>query len=271
MNLLDRIIFKVKRIIHFLLKNMNLKILKYGDYENLTKSQVSFFDIKFLSALVNSRKINDVIKYLEKSKSDLRQDLFALNELNFKKNGFFVEFGACDGIISSNTHLLEKDFEWNGILCEPARFFSKQLQINRKCHIENKLVWKESGKNLTFNESTAHPRLSTIDAFSNTDRWYLERRNGEKYNVETISLNDLLKKYNAPKIIDYLSIDTEGSEFDILKNFNFENYIFKIITCEHNNTPNREKIFDLLKKHGYIRKYSEITQYDDWYINSSII
>ena len=91
MNLLDRIIFKVKKVIHILLKNINLKILKYEDYENLTKSQVSIFDIKFLSALVNSGKINDVIKYLEKSKSDLRQDLFALNELNFKKNGFFVD------------------------------------------------------------------------------------------------------------------------------------------------------------------------------------
>jgi FkbM family methyltransferase len=271
MNLLNKIILRLKKIIHILLKNFNLRIVKYKYYEDLTKSQTSSFDIKFLSTLVNSSKINDVIRYLEKSKADLRQDLFVLNELHFKKEGFFVEFGACDGIVSSNTYLLEKEFKWKGILCEPAKLFEQDLKKNRKCHIDTKLVWKESEKELTFNETTEHPRLSTIQIFSNTDQWYLERRNGKEYNVETISLNDLLKKFNAPKIIDYLSIDTEGSEFDILNNFNFENYSFKIITCEHNNTANREKIFNLLKKYGYIRKYSEITQCDDWYMNSLII
>lgn len=44
-----------------------------------------------------------------------------------------------------------------------------------------------------------------------------------------------------PKIIDYLSIDTEGSEFDILSNFNFKEFKFRIITCEHNFGPNRKK------------------------------
>ena len=44
----------------------------------------------------------------------LRQDLFVINELNFKKKGFFCEFGACDGIELSNSYLLEKKFNWQG-------------------------------------------------------------------------------------------------------------------------------------------------------------
>ncbi|MFM8245210.1 MAG: FkbM family methyltransferase, partial [Candidatus Fonsibacter sp.] len=83
-----------------------------------------------------------------------------------------------------------------------------------------------------------------------------------------ISLEDVLKKFNAPLYIDYLSVDTEGSEFEILKNFNFSMFTFKIITCEHNFTKNRQKIFNLLSQKGYVRKFKNLSQFDDWYINS---
>ena len=68
----------------------------------------------------------------------------------------------------------------------------------------------------------------------------------------------MLIKYNAPKLIDYLSIDTEGSEFEILKNFDFNNFKFRVITCEHNFSDNREKIYKLLTDNGYIRKFVKI-------------
>ena len=73
-------------------------------------------------------------------------------------------------------------------------------------------------------------------------------------------------KYSAPKIIDYLSIDTEGSEYEILKKFNFDKYIFSVITCEHNFTENRKKIFNLLTSKGYKRIFKDISRFDDWYI-----
>jgi hypothetical protein len=88
--------------------------------------------------------------------------------------------------------------------------------------------------------------------------------------VDTISLNDLLKKYNAPNIIDYISIDTEGSELDILNNFDFNSYQFRVITCEHNYSSNRDKIYNLLSNNGYKRVMSDISQFDDWYIKTSI-
>lgn len=43
------------------------------------------------------------------------QDLFVLSELDYKTDGFFVEFGATDGLSISNTWLLEKYFNWKGI------------------------------------------------------------------------------------------------------------------------------------------------------------
>ena len=66
----------------------------------------------------------------------------------------------------------------------------------------------------------------------------------------------MLIKYNAPKFIDYLSIDTEGSEYEILKNFDFKSYKFRVITCEHNYNENREKIYELLTENGYERRFT---------------
>ena len=108
--------------------------------------------------------------------------------------------------------------------------------------------------------------LSTIDAFSATDSHATIRTQGINYQVETISLNDLLRRHQAPTMIDYLSIDTEGSEFEILSHFDFSEFRFRTITCEHNGTEAREKIFDLLTANGYVRKHPELSKFDDWYV-----
>lgn len=227
-----------------------------SDFNNLLKYPIN-----------NKEKLLSIISLVDKSKSQLKQDLFVLAELDFKRNGFFVEFGATDGIELSNSYLLEKEFGWNGILAEPAKCWHKALKQNRSCNIETDCVWIDSDSVLNFNE-VVDAELSTIDSFNNSDLHYKARKNGVKYNVNSISLVDLLDKYNAPKIIDYISIDTEGSEFEILKHFDFEKYQFKVISCEHNYSPNRKKIADLLCKLGYVRKYPSFSKWDDWYVKN---
>ena len=205
---------------------------------------------------------------MEHSRSQIRQDVFVLSELRFKKNGFFVDFGASDGVSASNTYLLEKEYGWTGILAEPAKCWHKELQKNRTSAIEKKCVWSELNISILFNETT-NPSLSTVASLRYSD-WAREIRetSDNKYTVKTISLIDLLKKHNAPKIIDYISIDAEGSEFDILNNFDFDKYQFTVITCEHNNTEMRQKIYKLLTSHGYVRKCDNLSQFEDWYVNS---
>ena len=67
----------------------------------------------------------------------------------------------------------------------------------------------------------------------------------------SITLNDLLHLHDAPKEIDYISIDTEGSEVDILDNFNFNEYDIKYFTVESNNEENRNKVIDIMSKNKY--------------------
>jgi FkbM family methyltransferase len=227
----------------------------------------SKLDLDFIIFLIPSlQKLST--SQISNSRSQLRQDLFVLSETNFKEGGYFVEFGAANGIDFSNTYLLETLFSWSGILAEPALGWQKSLAKNRpNTHIENSCVWKESNSYLTFNETNVK-ELSTLNSFSDKDEHKLNRESGKKYQVQTISLKDLLLKYNAPKYIDYLSIDTEGSEYEILSAFDFSDFSFGIITVEHNFTSDREKIYELLTRNGYTRKNQDISYFDDWYVKN---
>jgi FkbM family methyltransferase len=184
------------------------------------------------------------------------------------KPGFFVEFGATDGVTISNTLLLEKDYNWSGILCEPALVYREALVENRSCTIVNKCVYRKSGEEVSFFECE-HNDLSTILEFKEKDLHRPSRKNGTQYTVETISLADLLEDYSAPSVIDYLSIDTEGSEFDIIKEYDFSRHI-NIITIEHNYSNNREKIKKFLEEKHFVRIFDSISEFDDWYINTEI-
>jgi FkbM family methyltransferase len=208
--------------------------------------------VKFLRYALDNKEI---------SKSQISQDLFVLYTLQEKRSGYFVEFGAANGDFLSNTVLLERNYGWNGIVAEPGRNSHAQLQKNRSCIIDLRCVWIESGKTLTFSEN-AEAELSTLAAF----KGMADNSSSNEYGVETVSLDDLLEQHSAPVEIDYLSIDTEGSELEILKVFNFGRRQFKIITVEHNYRPQRDEIFALLSSRGYQRMFENVTMFDDWYV-----
>lgn len=86
------------------------------------------------------------------------------------------------------------------------------------------------------------------------------------YTVGTVSLFDLLREHGAPARVDFLSIDTEGSELEILREFDFSSTRFSAITIELNQNAN--EITSLLSSHGYLRVLSSHSQWDGWFIDS---
>jgi FkbM family methyltransferase len=269
----NRLTFLLKVLIDHVLKLFDLRLSRLSNFEKkeLTEGYGAEFDLEFLrqSDPVNLER---VLSNLPLSVSQIRQDLFVLQTLNFKLNGFFVEIGASDGHKYSNTFLLEKKFGWNGILAEPGKIWHKSLKKNRiGSKIDFRCVWSTSNDILRFNE-TANPALSSLSNLEQDDIFEEERKHYKSYNVETISLDDLLLKHEAPKYIDYLSIDTEGSELDILRNFNFDNYFISIITVEHNFLKKKSQaICDLLKSKGFEIMFEKISKFDHWFINKKNI
>jgi FkbM family methyltransferase len=203
---------------------------------------------------------------LATSRSQIFQDVFVLHVLGRDRPGFFVDFGATDGVSLSNSNLLETAHGWRGICAEPARNWHAALQANRPgATIETRCVWTKTGATLTFREA-AEKELSTIDSFSDGDSHARKRQDGQTYNVTTVSLNDMLADHGAPAPFDYLSIDTEGSEFEILQAFDLARYMPRVITVEHNYTPRRRDIHALLTAAGYRRVLTEVSLFDDWYL-----
>jgi len=214
--------------------------------------------------------LREVLKGIHRSKAQLCQDLMVLTLTNHMRNGFFVEFGATDGVTLSNTYLLETSFGWNGILAEPARTWHQSLNRTRSCLIDHRCVWSRSGERLRFIEAR-EAELSTLYDLKSSDGHWLSREDGLYYDVETVTLLELLETHRAPRTIDYLSLDTEGSERLILEAFDFSRYDFSIITVEHNFTRDREKIRACLEKNGYVRILSGFSQWDDWYANNKFL
>jgi hypothetical protein len=111
---------------------------------------------------MNQKNILNNQKILILSKSQLKQDIFVLNELNFKKEGYFVEFGAANGKFLSNTFLLEREFNWSGILVEPSKIFHEEIFNSRNCIIDKRAVWAESGSKLLFAENSLPIHLKNL-------------------------------------------------------------------------------------------------------------
>ncbi len=196
------------------------------------------------------------------------QDLFGLWENDFATQGYFVEFGALNGMSFSNTYLLER-LGWNGVVAEPHPSYEKLVRQNRTCFISTKCVLDRTGDKVTFHAVRGRPALSTVEGFGTEDERSHFREDFISHDVETITLDDLLDEAGAPDVIDFLSIDTEGSEVVILGAYDFERRPIRAISVEHNDR-HREELFTLLTAKGYRRKWPAYSGHDDWYVHRDL-
>jgi FkbM family methyltransferase len=233
------------------------------------------FDPHFISAVTNIRNasaddaifIRDLVS-VEHAYAHIKQDLWVLHETQRKRSGYFVEFGATDGIEASNTCLLERDFGWTGILAEANPFWHEKLKRNRAAAIDRRCVFVRSGERIKF-AATRHPGLATIAEFASCDGHAQARAEHQLIDVETVSLNDLLGSHGAPRRIDYMSIDMEGSELRILETFDFDRWAVGLFSIEHNMTATEGAMDELMSERGYERHFRRYTGIDAWYRRKS--
>jgi FkbM family methyltransferase len=188
--------------------------------------------------------------------SQFQQDEWLYN--HFYKNkidGVFLEIGADDGIDKSNTKFFE-DLGWSGLCIEPSPNRFSKLVNNRKCICENIAIFDKKGEIDFLDISGWGKGLSGIvesydEQHVRRIAWELENPENKGHNtikVNTDTLNNILEKYEIYNI-DFCTIDTEGSEYEILKDFDFDRFNIDIIIVENNYGSNNVK--DLLESKGY--------------------
>ena len=227
-----------------------------------TRTIITFRIIKyffyFSSYAKFGRFVND-----KKTNAQNYQDLFAL----YKSTGvkIFIEVGAFDGVSNSNTLLLE-NMGWGGALVEPNKELISTIADNRKSKIIEACVFNKtlSGGGYVKFSVKNQPSLSSIDGFG---AHITEVKS--TYLVKVITLEEIFRQLQTT-VVDYISIDTEGSEYEILKEFDFYTYRINAFTIEHNQEISKIVKLDLLlRKHGFRRILTFLPFNELFYVNKN--
>ncbi len=180
-----------------------------------------------------------------KTYSQTKQDLHVVEFYKGLKNGYFLDIGGCFAIFDNNTYLLESEYGWNGVIVEPQPRYHKEIEQKRKSVLEKRAIWREECEiEFCYNDST--PGLGGILETNRVKTPHIIK-------VQTITFPQLLKKYNCPNLIHYISLDVEGAEYEVLKMFPFDEYTVGFWTIEHGNEKDKDqKITELLMSKEYV-------------------
>ena len=208
---------------------------------------------------------------------------FGLNELDKKlerfvdyDNGFYVELGANDGITQSNTYFFEKFRSWSGVLVEPAPHNFLNCISNRSsrnsiyCNACVSFEYKEKYVDIEYANLMSVSKNLKLDI----DNWQSHIDKGKRFlrtdepvfsfGSMASPLNTLLDQSGAPTLIDFISLDVEGAELEVLKGIDYDKYVFKFMLIE---VRDLQTICSYLSSVGYHLK-QQMTEHD--YLFTSI-
>ena len=173
--------------------------------------------------------------------SQASQDRVVAALLGNKRNGFFVDLAANDATVLSNTFSQEQRLQWSGICIEPTPQYWANLTY-RDCQVVAAIVGDKRMDEVHFRSDAGDHSGIAGEGFDNGVKF--KSRSQKKY---TVTLHEILIRFNAPKHIDYLSLDVEGAEELIMLHFPFSDYHISILTVER---P-KERLRNLLETNGF--------------------
>jgi FkbM family methyltransferase len=202
-----------------------------------------------LKKIIQKAKLLCELKYARILFSQTGEDAFLREAFYGKNKGFYVDVGAHHPTRFSNTHIFYS-MGWKGINIEPKKEAIELFNKKRKRDINLNLAVSEKEGEITFFEAEDNALSTIIPSVAKKFKKFKEKK------IKSMPLSKILDKY-LPKNtqIDFISIDTEGNDLNVLKSNNWEKYKPTYVLVEMMQMPeySREdkKIYDFLKKQDY--------------------
>jgi len=174
-----------------------------------------------------------------------------------RRGGFFVDVGAGDGVFGNNTFLLEQRLDWSGLCIEPQPSYHGDLRRWRRAQLVTTAV----------SDRQEVVQLACAGFFGGIVRWLREDqadnwREAPRLMAPAAPLAHILDVHDAPPQIDYLSLDIEGGEVEVLRAFPFERYAIAALSVE---SPERDEVAAILAPHGYVEVSNPFARMDqEW-------
>lgn len=196
----------------------------------------------------------------------------AIAQIINKKNGYYVELGANNGLDQSNTKLLEFYHSWHGVLIEPIPSKFNELRRNRSkknsfANVACVSFSYEAGTIPMYYSNLMTVALKGDSELPNLNQHILDSirylpTSDKNYTFQATAqtLQQVLNGASAPKYIDLLSLDVEGGEFEVLNGIDHSNYRFGWILVESRNFERltsyfasiNYELFAVLSHHDYL-------------------
>lgn len=232
---------------------------------------VYYGDTSHLDHVLDPRHSRRSVQWLGKGPANGRQwtsqfgqDVAVMKILDFPTGAFFFDLAANGPVWMSNTYVLETHFDWKGICVEPNPIYWYPLSF-RSCHVVGAVVGARNMDQVSvlLDPGQMAPSNGIVgDTFDNRN----VTQPGLVKPRFTASLTDILEHFQAPAVIDYFSLDVEGAELFIMKNFPFEKYLFLCLTIER--AP--PELQEILSRNGYKFVYTIRQGVDDLWVHESI-
>lgn len=187
----------------------------------------------------------------------VHQDKIVLHMLHQKRGGYFIDLAANDAVHRSNSLALERQADWTGLCIEPNPLYWKDLSY-RACQTVAAVVGQRRDEIVHFTFGRKEWGGMVGADFDNNNVKSINNNNNQAKPQSTVTLLEILQRYQAPSVIDYLSLDCEGAESYVMNGFPFDRYRIKIITGERLKPDLqavlRRHAFEML---GYLSKWGE--------------
>ena len=199
--------------------------------------------------------------------SETQNTRWVLESLQNKKNGYFIDIGCNQPKDGNNTYVLEKNFAWNGIVVEPNAQHFTDIQNMRTCtkilgrpifdhndFVDFMIIKDDRLHGYSGIKETLNPNLKFN--FESSDQTIIfdgvSRQTKSKIvKLQAMSPDTLVKEYSVPKVFDYLKIDAEGAEINIIKNWPWDKARPTLVSIESDPETTAKSVNEHMKKVNY--------------------